>query len=108
MPFFIYYHKIDLNCYLSYKVSHIYLKQTIGVGSNNGNVNHRQGDYTDIGSKATSHIPYQPMKNAASNKKMILEDHARVAVPGSRPLPLHVEDLGLVRSAHHGRSVRVA
>ena len=37
-------------------------------------MNHRQGDYTDIGSKATSHIPYQPMKNAASNKKMILED----------------------------------
>ena len=72
MPTFIY--KIDLNCYLNYKVSHIYLKQTIGVGSNNGNVNHRQGDYTDIGSKATSHIPYQPMKNAASNKKMILED----------------------------------
>ena len=62
------------NCYLNYKISHIYLKQTIGVGSNNGNVNHRQGDYTDIGSKATSHIPYQPMKNAASNKKMILED----------------------------------
>ena len=74
MPFFIYYHKIDLNCYLNYKISHIYLKQTIGVGSNNGNVNHRQGDHTDIGSKATSHIPYQPMKNAASNKKMILED----------------------------------
>jgi hypothetical protein len=44
------------------------------VGSNNGNVNHRQGDYTDIGSKATSHIPYQTQKNAASNKKMILED----------------------------------
>ena len=72
--FLIYYHKIDLNCYLNYKISHIYLKQTIGVGSNNGNVNHRQGDYTDIGSKALSHIPYQPMKNAASNKKMILED----------------------------------
>ena len=44
----------------------------------------------------------------AEDKKMILEDHACVAVPGSRPLPLHVEDLGLVRSAHHGRSVRVA
>ena len=48
------------------------------------------------------------MAITAENKKMILEDHARVAVPGSRPLPLHVEDLGLVRSAHHGRSVRVA
>ena len=41
------------------------------------------------------------------DNKMILEDHACVTVPGNRPLPFDVEDLGLVRTAHHGRAVRV-
>ena len=44
----------------------------------------------------------------AEDNKMILEDHASVTVPGSRPLSLDVEDLGLIRTAHHRRTVRVS
>ena len=52
-------------------------------------------------------IEWHVMSITTKDKKMILEDHACVTVPGSRPLPLHVEDLGLIRSAHHRRAVRV-
>ena len=44
----------------------------------------------------------------AEDNKMILEDHASVTVPGSWPLSLDVEDLGLIRTAHHRRAVRVS